>query len=301
MDDAEQKAPPPPQVTAEEILDRLIRACNELSPQRRKAAKYLVDHPDEIAVVPLRQLAANAGVKASTLVRVGTAIGFPNFSQLRLPFRAQLRLGEDFISERARRLESHGKRKGGLYVGMAQAAMTNLEVMYSQDLVEPLTQVARWMIAARRVAVIAVGSGYALAHQFCYVSRMALPNVELTPQVGGLPVDDLIDIGPKDVVLVMSFRPYRRETIDAANYARSRGAMVVAVTDSRTSPVAMPADIVFVTPTDTPQFFPSMTAVLSLLETLVATIVTQGGRKTVANIEAFDRMRHEFSVWWNDD
>ena len=44
-----------------------------------------------------------------------------------------------------------------------------------------------------------------------------------------------------------------------------------------------------------------MTAVLSLLETLVATIVTQGGRKAVANIEAFDQMRHEFSVWFNDD
>lgn len=301
MDEAAVNRNTDAQPSAEEILDRLIRVCNDLSPQRRKAAKYLIDHPDEIAVVPLRQLANNAGVKASTLVRVGAAIGFPNFSQLRLPFRAQLRLGEDFISERARRLESQGKRKGGLYAGMAQAAMTNLEVMFSQDLAEPLTLVARKMIAARRVVVIAVGSGYALAHQFCYVSRMALPNVVLTPHAGGLPVDDLIDLGPRDVALVMSFRPYRRETIDAAGFARARGATVVAITDSRTSPVAMPADTVFVVPTDTPQFFPSMTAALSLLETLVATIVTQGGRKAVANIEAFDRMRHEFSVWWNED
>lgn len=289
------------QVPADEILGRLIRILNELSPQRRKAAKYLIDHPDEIAVVPLRQLATNAGVKASTLVRVGAAIGFPNFSQLRLPFRAQLRLGDEFISDRARRLESQGHKQGKLYAGMAQAAMTNLEVLFSQDLAEPVTAVAKKMVAARRVVVTAVGSGYALAHQFCYVSRMALPSVVLTPQVGGLPVDDLIDLGPRDVALVMSFRPYRRETIDAATYARARGAFVVAITDSRTSPVAMPADTVMVVPTDTPQFFPSMTATMALLETLVASIVVQGGRKTVANVEAFDRMRHEFSVWWKED
>ncbi|MBN9249548.1 MAG: hypothetical protein BGO03_01345 [Mesorhizobium sp. 61-13] len=301
MDEISAKQNDEGQSNADEIIDRLIRIYDALSPQRRKAAKYLIDHPDEIAVVPLRQLASKAGVKASTLVRVGAAIGFPNFSQMRLPFRAQLRLGEGVISERARRLGSEGNRQGDLYSGMAQAAMTNLEVMFSQDLAEPLTRVAKRMIAARRVVVTAVGSGYALAHQFCYVSRMALPTVELTPQVGGLPVDGLVDLGPRDVVLVMSFRPYRRETIEAANFAHARGAMVVAVTDSRTSPIAMPADVVFVVPTDTPQFFPSMTATLSLLETLVATIVTHGGRKAVTSIEAFDRMRHELSVWWNDD
>ncbi|MCC6305391.1 MAG: MurR/RpiR family transcriptional regulator [Rhodobacteraceae bacterium] len=287
--------------TARAILDRLIAVVDTLSPQRRKAAKYLIDHPEEIAVVPLRRLAASAGVKTSTLVRVGSAIGFPNFSQLRLPFRARLGIGADVISERARRLESRGRRGGGLYAGMAGAAMTNLEVMFAQDLAEPLVAVARRMVAARRVVVTGVGSAHALAHQFCYVARMALPGVTLTPQIGGLAVDDLLDLGPGDVALVMSFRPYRRETIDAARLARARGAGVVAVTDSRTSPVAMPADAVFVVPTETPQFFPSMTAALALLETLVAMIVTEGGRSAVAHIEAFDRMRHDFSVWWKED
>ncbi|MCR8547515.1 MurR/RpiR family transcriptional regulator [Salipiger sp. P9] len=290
-----------PEETAEEILDRLIRASTELSPQRKKAAKYLIDHPDEIAVVPLRQLAANAGVKASTLVRVAAAIGYTSFSQLRLPFRAQLRIGEDYISERAQKLESQGRQGGKLYAGMAQAAMTNLELLFSQDLTPQLTEVARKMVAARRVVVTAVGSGYALAHQFCYVGRMALPNLSLTPQIGGLPVDDLLDVGPRDVVLLLSFQPYRRETIDAANLARERGATVVAITDSRTSPIALPADTVFVVPTDTPQFFPSMSAVLSLLETLVALIVTQGGKKAVTNINTFNQTRRDFSIWWHED
>lgn len=290
-----------PEECAEDIIQRLIRASTELSPQRRKAAKYLIDHPDDVAVVPLRQLADSAGVKASTLVRLAAAIGYPSFSQMRLPFRAQLRIGEDYISERAQQLESQGRQKGKLYAGMAQSVMTNLELLFSQDLAVQLTEVAKQMVAARRVIVTAVGSGYGLAHQFYYVGRMALPSLELTPPIGGLPVDDLIGVGPRDMVLLLSFQPYRRETIDAANLARARGATVVAITDSRTSPIALPADTVFVVPTDTPQFFPSMSAVLSLLETLVALIVTQGGKKVVGNVNAFSQTRRDFNIWWNED
>lgn len=296
-----EKPSDPPEETAEEILERLIRASTELSPQRRKAAKYLIDHPDEIAVVPLRQLAANADVKPSTLVRVASALGYGSFSQFRLPFRAQLRIGEDYISERAQKLERHGKQGGKLYAGMAQVAMTNLEVMFSQDLMPQLTEVAKKMVSARRVIVTAVGSGYALAHQFFYVGRMALPNLALTPQTGGLPVDDLIGVGERDVVLLLSFLPYRREIIDAAHLARQQGATVVAITDSRISPIALPADTVFVVPTDTPQFFPSMSATLALLETLVALIVTQGGKKAVTSIDTFNQTRRDFSIWWQED
>lgn len=285
---------------AEDILQKLIDACHGLSPQRRKAARYLIDHPDEIAVVPLRQLAQKAGVKTSTLVRVANAIGFQNFSQLRSPFRARIRIGSDHISERARQLESRKGSKGQLYAGMAEATVTNLEILFSQVDLVALTNVARSIISARRVFVTAVGSCYPLAHYFHYVTRMALGNVFLTPQPGGLPVDDMIQIDSRDVILLMSFRPYRRETIDVAELARDHGAKVVAITDSRTSPIAMPADTVFVVPTETPQFFPSISAALALLETLLAFIVKQGGKSAVGNIEEFDRMRHQIRIWWQE-
>lgn len=285
---------------AEDILKKLIAVCEELSPQRRKAAKYLIDHPDEIAVVPLRQLAQNADVKTSTLVRVASAIGYPNFSQFRLPFRASMRIASDHISERARRLKSHGDSKGHLYAGMADATVTNLEMLFSQVDAARLTATAKSIISARRVVISAVGSCFPLAHYFHYVARMALSNVCVTPQAGGLPVDDLIELGPKDVILLISFKPYRRETIDAALLAKKQGATVVAITDSRTSPIAIPADTVFVVPTETPQFFPSISAAVALLETLLAFIVTQGGKKVVDNIEKFDRMRHQLSIWWDE-
>ena len=52
------------------ILDRVMTAYDDLSPQLRKAAQYVVDNPNEVGVNSMRQLAGLAGVQPNTLVRM---------------------------------------------------------------------------------------------------------------------------------------------------------------------------------------------------------------------------------------
>lgn len=287
--------------TVNEVQAAIVARFDELSPQLKIAARYLVDNPNEVALNPLRQLAASAGVKPSTLVRVANAIGLRSFSQLRAPFRNALRAEPSRLMERARQLESEGDDMGRLLAEMANAIRTSVEETFGSIDAAALTAVAESILDARKVVVTAVGSCYALAHYFHYVARMAMSNIVLAPHQGSLAVDDLMDLRSQDVLIALSFRPYRQETIDAVELARNRGAKVVAISDSRTSPIAIGVDNVFVVPTDAPQFFPSTSGALALLEALLSFIVARGGRKVVRNIEAFDRMRHDLSIWWHQE
>lgn len=281
----------------EEVLRRLVQLRPKLSPQLRKAAGYLIDHPNEVALVPIRELAAAARVTPSTLMRVANALDLASFSDLRRPFRDDLRHAG--LRERARRLE--GGTAARLHARMAQAMSGNLEALFRESSASKIEEAADLIVAARRVVVSAVGSCFGLAQGFHYVARMALPKLALAPQQGGLPVDDLTDLRAGDVVLVLTFRPYRQETIDAARLTKQRGAKLIAVTDSGAAPLAGDADVLFAVPLETPQFFPSMVAAQALLETLLAFIVARAGRPAVRNIEAFDRLRHDFSIWWQTD
>jgi DNA-binding MurR/RpiR family transcriptional regulator len=283
---------------SEQVLKRMIDQFDSLSPQLSKAARYLIDHPNEVALIPMRELAASAGVKPSTLVRVATAMGYESFSAMRLPFREKLRVVTNYIPERARRLESEGDNTQRLYTEMVDSVTANLSDLFASVDAKQLRETADAIVAANRVIITGVGSCYALANYFYYVARMALHNVVLTPQQGSLPIDDLTDVGAGDILVAFTFRPYRQETIDAAQIAKSHKAKVIAITDSRTAPVAFNSHTVFLIPTETPQFFPAVSSALALLECLLAFIVARGGRKAVRNIEAFDRMRHDFSVWW---
>src|SRR5260221_8676544 len=64
---------------------------NRLSPQLRKAARYLLDHRDDVALLSMRELAQPAGLPSVTFVRLSRPLGFADYSALRLLFHTQLR------------------------------------------------------------------------------------------------------------------------------------------------------------------------------------------------------------------
>ena len=141
----------------------------------------------------------------------------------------------------------------------------------------------------------------ALANIFAYLAGMALDNIRAIPRDGSLPIDDLAKAGPEDVLLAMTFSPYRSEVVDAVRSAREQKVAVIAVTDSRASPIGLDAAQAFVVPTGTPQFFPSTVAAAALLETLVAFVVADADKAVIANIDRFHRRRYDLGVYWDGD
>jgi DNA-binding MurR/RpiR family transcriptional regulator len=284
------------------ILNRILDHYQELPPQLRRAAQYVLDNPNEIGVNSMRQIAAAAEVKPNSLVRMARAIGFEGYEEFRLPFREALRKGANTFPDRARWLQSlaQGNSHGQLFSQMAAASLANVEQLFSNTSPDELKAVADLVLRSRATYVLGVGSCYALAQNFAYVARMAADNVVLVPRHGSLPIDDVSKIGESDVLIAMSFQPYRREVVEAARLAKRRGARLVALTDSRTSPLAFDADQVFVAPIGTPQFFPSIAAAIALLEALLAFLIAAGDTAVVANIEEFHRLRFETGVYWRE-
>jgi DNA-binding MurR/RpiR family transcriptional regulator len=284
------------------ILGRLLETLSEMSPQLRKAALYVLDNPNDIGVSSIREIAEAAEVRPNTLVRMARAAGFEGYEDFRHPFREALRAGGESFPDRARWLQSiaRGGRHGGLFSDMAAATMENIEQVFAETTVADVKAAADRIVAARMTYVIGVGVAYALAHNFAYLARMALDSVVAVPRDGNLPIDDVAKAGPHDVLLAMTFKPFRSEVVDAVRAARGQGTAIIALTDSRSSPIALAADHAFIVSTDTPQFFTSTVAAAALLETIMAFVVADAAPEAIANIERFHQRRHDTGVYWRD-
>ena len=149
--------------------------------------------------------------------------------------------------------------------------------------------------------MVGVGVLYALAHNFAYLAHMALDSVVAVPRDGSIPVDDLARAGKGDVVMAMTFKPYRREVVEAVFAAAEQGAEVIAVTDSLSSPIARVAAQSFVVPTETPQFFTSTIGAAALLETVMAFVVADANPDVIASIDSFHQRRQDLGIYWKDD
>lgn len=283
------------------LLEHMGSAIGEMAPQVRKATAFVLDHPDEVGFATVRELAELADVHPNTLVRMARRVGFEGFDDFRERFRTELRARSPF-HDRAISLQSmSGERLPALYGNIAAVTLRNVERMFSTTPAAEMEAIAARIVCSRRTYVIGVGANYALAHNFAYLAGMAVDNVVAVPGDGNVPMDGIVKAGPADVVVTMTFAPYRAEVVEATDAARRQGARVVAITDSHGSPIAPGADHLILAPSATPQFFPSTLAAAAALETLVSFVVADAPPEVVAAIDRMHQRRYDLGVYWRPE
>lgn len=289
-----------PPESADAVIALLTESFEGFSAQLQRAARFLIDNPREVGVQSMRALAAKAEVHPNTLVRLAQAIGFDGYEPMRERFRDfMVTEGLGGFRDRADWLRQLAETGGTAAVlgQMAEATSTNLDAMWRGQDADTLERAADAMLAAPRVYVLGMGSAYSLAHQFWYVARMAFDHIVPIPRHGSQPVDDLAWIAPEEILVALTFQPYRSETMQAVESARQTGATVIGISDSQTSPLLRLADHRLVAPTHTPQFFESHAAVTALMEGLLAILVSRGGADAARRIEAFHKRRLDAGLY----
>ncbi|HKJ53717.1 MAG TPA: MurR/RpiR family transcriptional regulator [Gammaproteobacteria bacterium] len=282
-----------------EVVERLLAEFDSLPGQLQLCARYVIDHPHEVGLQSMRTLAQDADVHPNSFVRLARHLGFDGYESLRERFRDFVRGGIGSSPDRVRWLQEMD-RKGGstaIFGSMAEACLDNTEKMFAQQSIKDLDRAVGWMIDARRVYVLGLGLAYPLAYNFWYVARMGFDHFVLSPRHGSLPSDDIIRMDKRDCLVAMTFQPYRRDTLEAVRLAKKQGAKIIGITDSSASILCREADIGLVSPTNTPQFFHSNSAVTALIESLCALLVARGGDAASAAVEAFHSARWEADIY----
>ncbi|MFB3076987.1 MAG: hypothetical protein ACE1Y4_03180, partial [Lysobacterales bacterium] len=90
------------------------------------------------------------------------------------------------------------------------------------------------------------------------------------------------------------------ESFDASKWFPVCCEIALRISDSRSSPLAQDAACLLLIPTQSPQFFPSYTAVVAVLEALTAFIVSGGDQRTVAKIADMERFRRDADIYWDE-
>lgn len=284
-----------------EVNTILQSSYEDLSPQLRQAARYLLANPEEVALTSMRRIASHAGVKPSTMVRLARAVGFEGFEEMREPYRRWLRGGEGAYEARARSLRDRGADGiSGLLREIQEADATALAATVGPDVADTVLRAAAALNGARRVYVLGLRSCYALAHYFHYAYGMAREDVRLVDGSGGTFLDSLRGLGPQDVLLAVSFRPYTRDTVQALDIAVEAGATVIALTDSLVSPLARSAAHVLLADTTSPNFFQSLVAAQSLIQQLLGAAVASIGDDGLAAVKESERRLKRFDAYWQE-
>lgn len=282
-----------------QILDRLSDEWDALTPEAQKAARYVLENPADVGVSTVREIAQAAQVKPNTFVRMARQVGFDGYEDFRAPFRDAIRQGGISFPDRARWLQDISKSGdlGGLYADMVEATLRNIQESFASIDADTLQAAAQAIWDCRQVFTLGVGINNANARNFTYLASTGMTQFHSIPRAGSTAVDDLAWADQRDVLIVMSMRPYRSEILEALAIAQEQGLTIVAISDSPASPLIRAAHHGFVVAVDTPQFFPSSVPTIALLETLLSFVISVASDEIVERVERFHQRRHDLGIY----
>lgn len=278
------------------VKDELRERFGDLSPALQKVAKYLLDHPNDIVTSSMRTIGTRAQSTPATLVRFAQHFGYAGWPQLKDAVAAEMGLGSpEAYGERARQLVGRSKDHS-LVHELFEVQRRNLDATERQS-AAALQQAAALLEKAGTVHAAGFRACFPVAFSFVYVYRLFRASVQLIDGQGGSLEMQQRAMAKGDALVIVSFAPYSREALQVAEAAKAAGCRIVAVTDSAASPLSLMADETILFATQSPSFFPSVTAGFAVTEALLELLASRAGKGVVKRIAAAEAQLFETGAY----
>ena len=244
-----------------QLTARIQRKMPEFSKGQRLIANYIEEHYDEVAFMTAAKLGATVGVSESTVVRFATEIGYAGYPEL---IRSRM--------TSVQRLEMTEKSCPSDQI---LSAVLNRDIDIIRRTIEETShemfyEAVDAIVSAKKIYIIGVRSSHALASFMAYYFNLLFENVQMVNATSEAEIfEQMIHVDEHDAVIGISFPRYSKRAVKALKFASSRGAKVVAITDSVLSPLADPAEFLLLARSEMASFVDSLVAPLSLINALI--------------------------------
>jgi DNA-binding MurR/RpiR family transcriptional regulator len=258
----------------EDFRNRLQLLDGQLPRRLQQCANHIAQHMDTIALSTVAQVAQNAGVPPSAMMRFCQIMGFSGYAEMQRLFREVLsRAAPDYAARLANLKAGGAGRASTLVAEFVETGRQSLEAL-ARDLDETsLNQAVMILSQAKTIHLAGFRRAFPVASYLSYVFEKLGIAAVLHDGVAGL--GQRSTLRPGDALLAITFAPYSEETLALAKDARARGLQVVALTDPPASRMAGAADAVLIVTEIDFGAFRSLSAAIALALSLAVAVAAR--------------------------
>ncbi|GAA0069301.1 MurR/RpiR family transcriptional regulator [Clostridium sardiniense] len=252
-------------------LMRLIQIkFQRLSKGQKLIAEYILNNYDKAAFMTAAKLGTSVGVSESTVVRFANELGFSGYPKLqkalqeliknKLTTVQRLELSNEYVSD------------SDALKGVLKADIENIRATLEKINPNVFEEVVNEIFKANNIYILGLRSSTAIAEFLGFYLNIILQNVRTVSYGISDIFEQIINVKEGDLVIGIGFPRYASKTIDALDFSKSKGAKVVALTDSLISPLASKADLALIAQSNMASFVDSLVAPLSLVNALIIAV-----------------------------
>ncbi len=283
-----------------DVLKRINERYPHLSKGQKLLANYITEHYEKAVYLTASKLGQVVGVSESTVVRFANELGYDGYPSLQ-------RALEELVKVRLTALQRMEVSKGRMdqshiLTSVLQADMDNIKATLEMADEEEFKKAVEVILHSRRIYILGVRSCASLAAFLGFYMNLLFDDVRLihTNSVSET-FEQMLKIGAEDVVIGISFPRYSKRTVRAMEFAKSRGAKVVAVTDSDLSPLLPFSDYTLKARSDMVSFVDSLVAPLSLLNSLIVALSIGRRDEITHSLTSLESIWKEYDVYDSEE
>ena len=284
-----------------DILGIVQEKFPSFSKGQRRIAQYIIDSYDKAAFLTANKLGKTVGVSESTVVRFAVDLGFDGYPSMQ---KAMQEMVLNRLTS-VQRIEVANDRIGDqdVVTTVLQSDIEKLRLT-AENLDRADFQMAvNAILDGKRIYILGVRSAAPLANFLGYYLNYMFHNVHVVTTSGaGEMFERIAGVTSEDVVIAFSFPRYSTATVKATQYCRTTGANVIAITDSRESPLVAGADHVIYAKSDMVSLVDSLVAPLSVVNALIVAIAAKREKELHRTFETLERLWDQYHVYekWDE-
>ena len=263
-----------------DILSVIQNSMPTFSKGQRLIARFILESYDKAAFMTASKLGKTVNVSESTVVRFAAELGYDGYPSMQKALQEMIRNKLTSIQ----RIEVANDRIGNqdILSMVMQSDIEKIRMTLEETDRASFRQAVDAILSAHRIYILDVRSAAALADFLGFYFNLIFDNIVLVHTTSASEIfEQLLRVGPEDVVIGISFPRYSSRTVKAMRFAKDRGANVIALTDSEASPLAEAATETLLAKSDMASFVDSLVAPLSLVNALIVAV----GRRRNEDVE----------------
>jgi len=285
---------------AKSILHTIESNLSDFSKGQKRIAGYILENYDKAAFMTASKLGRLVDVSESTVVRFASVLGYDGYPSMQRALQEMIR--SRLTS--TQRIQQAGELldQQDVLGAVLNTDIENLREMEAQADRDAFNDVVERIQNARNIYILGVRSSSFVAGYLNFYMHLLFENVTLVQSnAAGEILEQLFRIGPEDVLIAISFPRYSKVTINTVQFARDRGATIVAMTDNDLSPIYQMSDAALLAPCEMISFVDSMAAPVSVINALLLALANRVGADVSATFAELEDIWNEYSVFGKMD
>ena len=276
------------------LEERIKKSYPVLTRSQKKLAEFILANPEDVAFLSSRSLGQKVGVSDATVVRFSNALGISGFSELQRILQSWLKVK---LAPSEKLKTTSTRPRNSVYAEIFKTNLDTLRKTQQEIADSKIEEAIDALDGARKVFVLGLRRSHSIAFHLYYNLSHILDNVFLISTAYGLPYDQIVTIGKRDVLVSISFPRYAKGTEEITRAAKQKEATIIAITDHPLSPVGRMADVSLQVSSESPFFFGSLVSAIVIADCIVGGLSLKHKARNVNRLKGIEITLRKFGVW----